>query len=83
MILFFAASIRTAPRFARSRRYARRQLNQISGDGTCVRARTARRGGNRADVFISYKESDADRVRPLVEHLRAVGDRAFASITGK
>lgn len=24
-----------------------------------------------ADVFISYKKSDADRVRPLVEHLRA------------
>ena len=26
-----------------------------------------------ADVFISYKKSDADRVRPLVEHLRASG----------
>lgn len=26
-----------------------------------------------ADVFISYKKSDADRVRPLVEHLRAAG----------
>lgn len=26
-----------------------------------------------ADVFISYKKSDADRVRPLVENLRAVG----------
>lgn len=25
------------------------------------------------DVFISYKKSDADRVRPLVEHLRAAG----------
>ena len=24
-----------------------------------------------ADVFISYKKSDADRVRPLVENLRA------------
>lgn len=26
-----------------------------------------------ADVFISYKKSDADRVRPLVQHLRAAG----------
>lgn len=26
-----------------------------------------------ADVFISYKKSDADRVRPLVENLRAAG----------
>jgi hypothetical protein len=26
-----------------------------------------------ADVFVSYKKSDADRVRPLVEHLRAAG----------
>jgi hypothetical protein len=26
-----------------------------------------------ADVFISYKKSDADRVRPLVEHLRSAG----------
>ena len=26
-----------------------------------------------ADVFISYKKSDADRVRPLVEHLRTAG----------
>lgn len=26
-----------------------------------------------ADVFISYKKSDADRVRPLVTHLRDVG----------
>lgn len=26
-----------------------------------------------ADVFISYKKSDADRVRPLVTHLRAAG----------
>src|SRR5215475_8862153 len=26
-----------------------------------------------ADVFISYKKSDADRVRPIVEHLRAAG----------
>lgn len=26
-----------------------------------------------SDVFISYKKSDADRVRPLVEHLRASG----------
>lgn len=26
-----------------------------------------------ADVFISYKKSDADRVRPLCEHLRAAG----------
>ncbi len=26
-----------------------------------------------ADVFISYKKSDADRVRPLVEHIRATG----------
>lgn len=26
-----------------------------------------------ADVFISYKKSDADRVRPLVEHIRAAG----------
>jgi len=26
-----------------------------------------------ADVFVSYKKSDADRVRPLVEHLRANG----------
>ena len=26
-----------------------------------------------ADVFISYKKSDADRVRPLVEHLRDAG----------
>ena len=25
------------------------------------------------DVFISYKKSDADRVRPLVEHMRAAG----------
>lgn len=25
------------------------------------------------DIFISYKKSDADRVRPLVEHLRAAG----------
>lgn len=25
------------------------------------------------DVFISYKKSDADRVRPLVEHIRAAG----------
>ena len=26
-----------------------------------------------ADVFVSYKKSDADRVRPLVAHLRAAG----------
>lgn len=26
-----------------------------------------------ADVFISYKKSDSDRVRPLVEHLRGAG----------
>src|SRR5262245_1122415 len=26
-----------------------------------------------ADVFVSYKKSDADRVRPLVENLRAAG----------
>jgi hypothetical protein len=26
-----------------------------------------------ADVFVSYKKTDADRVRPLVEHLRAAG----------
>jgi hypothetical protein len=26
-----------------------------------------------ADIFVSYKKSDADRVRPLVEHLRAAG----------
>lgn len=26
-----------------------------------------------ADVFISYKKSDADRVRPLAQHLRAAG----------
>ena len=26
-----------------------------------------------ADVFISYKKSDADRVRPLVTHLRDAG----------
>jgi hypothetical protein len=26
-----------------------------------------------ADVFISYKKSDADRVRPLVDHLRTTG----------
>lgn len=26
-----------------------------------------------SDVFVSYKKSDADRVRPLVEHLRAAG----------
>lgn len=25
------------------------------------------------DVFVSYKQSDKDRVRPLVEHLRAAG----------
>jgi len=26
-----------------------------------------------ADVFVSYKKSDRDRVRPLVEHMRAAG----------
>lgn len=26
-----------------------------------------------SDVFVSYKKSDADRVRPLVEHLRSAG----------